>query len=119
MTVPHPPQHRWRPVAAVLPGIFLHLIISAVAGLVVYFMRFAAAGCGETGRVCNFVVIGLGQNYLVYIVPAIWVLTAAAAMSYAAIQRRSAQRIVVIGIIASVIYLLIAAALTLVGAYVL
>ncbi|WP_402841281.1 hypothetical protein [Microbacterium sp. GXS0129] len=106
-------------VVQALPGIVLHLILSVVGGLVVFLLRLAAAGCGESGRQCNFAAIGIGQNSLVFVVPAIWALTAAAALVSAASSGKPANRVIARGVVATGVYLLVAAGLTLLGLYVL
>ncbi len=106
-------------VVQALPGIVLHLILSVVGGLVVFLLRLAATGCGEGGRQCDFTVIGIGQNSVVFVVPAIWVLTAVAAVVSAASSGKPANRLIVGGVVATVVYLLVAAGLTLLGLYVL
>ena len=106
-------------VVQALPGIALHLILSVVGGILVFFLRLAATGCGETGRQCDFTVIGIGQNSLIFVVPAIWVLTAAAAVVSAASSGKPANRVIAGGAVATAVYLLVAAGLTLFGAYVL
>jgi hypothetical protein len=105
-------------VVQALPGIVLHLILSVVGGLVVFLLRLAATGCGEGGRQCDFTVIGIGQNSLVFVVPAIWMLTATVAVVCAASRGRPANRVIAGGTVATVAYLLGVAGLTLLGAYV-
>ena len=105
-------------VVQALPGIALHLILSVVGGVLVFLVRLAAAGCGESGRQCNFAAIGIGQNSLVFVVPAIWMLTATVAVVCAASRGRPANRVIAGGTVATVAYLLGVAGLTLLGAYV-
>ena len=99
-------------------GAIVFTVVVGFLGLIAFMSRVMAAGCGETGRHCNFAVIGLAQNPLIVAVPTLWAATIAWALVCVARGRR-ADRVLWLGGAAIGLYLVLAVVLTCLGSYML